>query len=127
MTHEPTDEIDLRDLDVGDAFSVEIDTGEQFDLEVVDSDGSLDVTYSRGHVFLTVEGKGVWEQVQDRVESEVLHLRQQYERLTAEPRTAMLLGTVWKREDGAPEEAAEPYYEALGEVETVEQRGGDDA
>ena len=127
MNPKQSDGVDLRGLGTGDSIRVTTDSGEEFDLYVSDADGREATEYSRGHVFLTVEGEGVWEQVQDRVESEVLHLRQQYERLTAEPRTAMLLGTVWKREDGAPEEAAEPYYEALGEVETVEQRGGDDA
>ena len=126
MTPTQTDEVDLREFDTGDRVRVVLASGEEFSLYVSRYGGNPATDYSRGHRSLTVEGEGVWEQVKDRVESEVLHLRQQYEQRTADPRTAKLYGTVWKRDDGAPKEAAEPYYEALGEVETVEQRGGDE-
>lgn len=125
MAHEPTDEIDLRTLDVGDEFSIEIDTGEQFDLYAAGIDHFPSGPYARGHVNITAEGADVWEQVKDRVESEVLHLRQHFERRTGDPRTPRLFGTVWKSEDGAPKEAAEPHYEPLGEIATFDPEGGD--
>lgn len=123
MNPKQTEEIDLRELDVGDEISIETDGGEQFDLVIADVDGDEATNHARGHVNLTVEGGGVWEQVKDRVDSGVLNLRQHFERLTAEPRTARVFGTVWEADDGVPKEAAEPYYEPLGEIVALDVAG----
>lgn len=107
-----------NDYDVGDVFTITLETGETLeDAEVVgkDHDPGVD-TYDRSWTSLTLEG-GWWEQVNDRVDSEVLQLDQKTNRGSDEWQPATVLGHVWV---GDPKEASEPEYEELGTVESVE-------
>jgi len=105
--------INLRNYTNGDRLTVTLESGETFDGVVSDRDGDSSDTYGKGWVRITFEGD-LWEQVNDRVDSEVLELRQDFSRVRGDPQTPELYGHIW------PEDSVgDPEYVKLGNVAEI--------
>lgn len=104
--------VDLRDYETGDRVTVVLEDGEEFTGVVTDRDYDEADDYSRGYYSAAFEGDW-WDRVNDRVESEVLRLRQDYARRSGRPLDATLYGHVWR---GEVREASEPEYKELGPI-----------
>lgn len=112
-------DIDLTDVEQGDTLSIELESGERFERGVV-SGSDVAVAqdqYERTYVSLTFEG-GFWDQVKDRVDSEVLAIRQDSGYGGSPLEQPRLIGTVW---NGEVEEAQTPEYEELGKIAEVDR------
>lgn len=103
--------------DVGDTFTITLDTGETLEnAEVVGKDSDpAQTSWERAWASLTIEGDW-WEQVNDRVESGVLHVDQETNRGGGGWKPAEVSGAVWV---GEPEEASEPDFKTIGTVTGV--------
>lgn len=102
---------DLRELDDGDRVTITIRGGERLTATVIDPQHDPADEYGRGFWSAAFEG-GLWGQVADRFDSEVLHLTQTFDRRTGEPGTPMASGTV--------ERGGSLRRSTLGEVVDVE-------
>lgn len=108
------------ELENGDRITVVLNSGEEFDVTVVgfDERGLFNNTAESSCVDYTLEGEDIWEQVNDRVESEVLNLRYKSP-LGTKSWTTTLYGTIWV---GEPKESSTPEYKKLGDVREVRER-----
>lgn len=106
---------DLREVDNGDELTITTESGEEFTAMVTGHEHDPSDNYTKGYVRCNFED-GLWEQVKDRVDSEVLDLRQTYARKSGRLSDTELYGTVWPE----PAETSEPEYVSMGEVESVE-------
>lgn len=110
---------DLTEYDAGDQIRVVTEHDEEFELQVVDyTHDPIQYPKDRSYTQMALEGEDVWEQVKDRLDSEVLNMDQSSRMGSEELEPPLLYGTIWV---GEPEEASEPEYEALGEVESIER------
>lgn len=111
--------VDLSEYENGDRINITLEDGETFDSAYVagrDHDPA-ETQWEQSHFSLTIEGDW-WDQVNDRVDSEVLNAQQSSERGGEPLKDASLYGTVWA---GEVEEASEPEYKELGTIESVER------
>lgn len=108
--------IDLRDVENGDELTIELETGETFTGTAVDIEHEHADDYGSGHVEFAFEGDW-WERINDRVDTEVLSVRQTLKRRTSEPGDVSLAGVVWR---GEPKETSTSEYVELGEVSEVD-------
>lgn len=103
---------DLRDYTVGQTVQLTLESGEEFEGMIVEREYSKFTSYSKGWIKLSIEGDW-WEQVNDRVDNEVLTLRQEFTRSLGNPKKILLTGVKWV---GPDPEASEPEYHTLGKV-----------
>ena len=108
--------VDLREIESGQSVTVTLANGEEYSGIVVDKDNDYADDYTKGYVRFAFEGDW-WDRVKDRVDTEVLDLSQEFARVTGEPQTVSLAGTVWV---GDVEDASVPRYKDMGEVVAVE-------
>lgn len=112
-------DIDLSDVENGDRLTITLESGETFEEAlVVGADKDIaEFSYDTTFLRFPIEGDW-WEQVNDRVESEVLELIQQSGR-GGDPLCAPeVTGHIWV---GEPKEASEPEYVTLGTVSEIER------
>jgi hypothetical protein len=107
---------DLRAASNGETVRVILESGEVFEAMLTGYQHDPSDDYVKGFVSANLEG-GLWEQVKDRVDSEVLKVRQDYSRKAGRITETDLYGTVWPE----PAETSEPEYKSLGDVKTIEQ------
>lgn len=105
--------VDFRGLACGDWLRIVLDSGESFSGMVVDYEHVSADDHTEGSVRFAFEGD-LWEQVNDRVDSEVLHVSQRFARKTGTPKTAELSGHIVKDEMGFE-------YKKLGEIKTYSE------
>lgn len=109
--------INLTDISPGDQLTVELENGERFEKGLV-SGTDISIAQDRHeitYVSLTFEG-GFWEQVRDRVDSEVLEMRQDSDYGGSPLEQPRLIGTIWE-EDNESEQKTQ--YEELGKIAKV--------
>lgn len=111
--------IDLTDVEKGDRLTVELESGERFEDGYV---SSAEVTHAeepfeKTRVRLGFEND-FWEQVRDRVDSEVLDIMQESERGGEPMEQPTLAGVYW---EGPSEESSTPHYKELGTIVEVER------
>ena len=107
----PQTDVDLRDISRGDEITVQTEDGETFSGQVVGYEKEQSDNYRKGWVHADFEG-GFWDQVKDRVDSEVLRVEQKFARKTGTPKKATVIGTTWNDE--------KPEYVEIGTVSSVE-------
>jgi hypothetical protein len=110
--------VDLREFGRGDRVTVETDDGETWTGLLSGYEQSPPDAYGKGYVSATFEGEGFWDRLKDRVDSEVLNLRQDYSRDDGRPQEATVGGHVWV---GEVEEASVIEYRELSTVVSVEK------
>ena len=110
-----TNGVELRELSNGDRLAVTLESGEEFTAMVTSHQYDAATDHADGWAYCNFEG-GLWEQVNDRVDSEVLTLRQSYARRTGEADDIQVDGTVW------PDGGEHPSEEiTLGVAESVQK------
>jgi hypothetical protein len=105
--------IDLRDVSNGDWLAITLTDGETFRGMVVDYEHVQRDVYEQDSVRFAFEGD-LWDQVQDRVDSEVLNVTQRFARKTGKPKKAVVHGHIM------PDETSFEYKK-LGEVDSVQE------
>lgn len=109
-------DVNVFEFGAGDAVRIVTEDGEEFVGEFVGDDRSPADEYSKGYVDLTLEGVA-WEDVRDRVDQSVLHVKQRSARRTGRPQDAIVYGYAER------DSIADPYETVdLGTVETIERR-----
>lgn len=104
-------DVDLRNISHGDEIIVETDGGETFSGYVSEYEQVRCDNFRKGWVRVTFED-GLWEQVKDRVDSEVLRVEQEFAQKTGNPKKANVFGRKW--DDETPESVK------LGTVSSIE-------
>jgi hypothetical protein len=105
--------IDLRDVSNGDWLAITLTDGETFRGMVVDYEHVQRDVYEQDSVRFAFEGD-LWNQVQDRVDSEVLNVTQRFARKTGKPQKAVVHGHTM------PDETSFEYKK-LGEIDSVQE------
>lgn len=115
--------IDLSDYDTGETLRIELESGETFGPAhiVGDEHDQAEDRHDRSWTKLTLEGEW-WDQVSDRVDSEVLYLNQESDRGGKTLESPTLSGTVWV---GETPESSTPEYTTLGTVASIDRIEGD--
>lgn len=107
----PQTDVDLRDISRGDEITVQTEGGETFSGHVSEYEQERCDNFRKGWVRAAFED-GLWDQVKDRVDSEVLRVEQKFARKTGTPKKAKVFGTKWNDETPASVE--------LGTVSSIE-------
>lgn len=84
---------DLRDVENGVELKITMESGEVFEGAVVGYTHDEHTDYSAEHVSFPFEGD-LWDQVKDRLDHEVLHVQQTFERRTGTPGGITVTGTI---------------------------------
>lgn len=108
----------LIDYDKGNVITIKLESGETFEEVTVsykDYDPAID-RHDLAGVTIDIEGPGVWEQVKDRVDNEVLHASQWSTKGERRWKEATLSGTVWVGND---EVSSTPEYKELGTIKSI--------
>jgi hypothetical protein len=106
--------VDLRDVSRNNRLRIVTKDGEEFVGIVSGYEHTPADEYTKGSVRFPFEGD-LWEQVKDRVDSEVLEVSQRFSRTVGEPKTATLSGHVEQ------DDIVDPFKnKTLGEIKTVE-------
>lgn len=113
MSHTP----DFRDVEIDDEIKLTLTSGESF-TGIISSKEYDPADITKGYISLGFEGD-LWDQVKDRVDSEVLQIRQDLARKTGDPKEAVLTGTVWVGED---EESSVSEYQTLGTIQSFDKQ-----
>ena len=110
--------VDLRNLERGDSVQVTLDSGEEFSGKIVSKEQEPANEFSKGWIRLSFEGEW-WEQVNNRVDDEVLTLRQDFGISSGRAKGATMEGVKWVGKDP---ESSEPKYIILGHIELVNKK-----